>query len=165
MHVGSSAGGKKESMIRFKDNFNSLDPKLQRMIILENDDKTFNISNTLKLCANLHIPLVLDYHHHMCNNTGQKIENYIKRIVNTWDDDIPKMHFSSPKSKKEKRAHSEYIDPKAFITFPEKIKFIDRDIDIMLEAKMKDIALFKLMDNLRENTNYVFVNESTFLLE
>jgi len=165
IHVGSSAGGKKESMIRFKENFKKLDIKLQKMIILENDDKVFNISNTIKLCENLNIPMVLDYHHHRCNNTGQKIEHYIKRIVNTWGNDVPKMHFSSPKSKKEKRAHHDYIDVDAFITFIEKIKFINRDIDIMLEAKMKDEALFKLMRELKEKTNYEFINESTFLIK
>ena len=165
IHVGSSVGGKKESIKRFKDNFNKLNRKLQQMIILENDDKVFNISNVLKLCESLNIPMVLDYHHHKCNNTGQKIEDYIERIVSTWGDDIPKMHFSSPKSKKEKRAHNDYIDVYSFIAFIERIKFIDRDIDIMLEAKMKDNALYKLVNDLKENTNYEFVNESTFIIK
>jgi UV DNA damage endonuclease len=165
LHIGSSAGGKKESLKRFKDNFNKLDKSLQQMIILENDDKTFNMINTLKICESLHVPFVLDYHHHICNNTGQKIEHYIKRIINTWGDDTPKMHFSSPRSKKEKRAHNDFIDVDAFIIFLNRIKFIERDIDIMLEAKMKDVALFKLMSDLREKTNYEFINESTFIIK
>jgi UV DNA damage endonuclease len=135
------------------------------MIILENDDKVFNISDTLKLCEDLCIPMVLDYHHHLCNNTGQKIEDYIDKIVNTWGNDTPKIHFSSPKSENEKRAHNDFVDVNVFIEFINKIKFIDRDIDIMLEAKMKDIALFKLMEELRNKTNYDFVNESTFIIK
>lgn len=165
LHIGSSVGGKKESVYRFKDNFNKLNISLQKMIMVENDDKVFNIDNTLKLCEDLRIPMVLDYHHHICNNVGQKIEKYIKRIVDTWDNDIPKMHFSSPKSMNEKRAHNDYIDVDDFIAFLEKIKFINRDVDIMLEAKMKDEALFKLMRELREITNYDFINESTFIIK
>jgi UV DNA damage endonuclease len=165
IHVGSSSGGKKESIKRFREKFNKLDKSLQQMIVLENDDKIFNIIDTLKLCENLHIPFVLDYHHHMCNNTHQKIEHYIKRIVNTWGNETPKMHFSSPRSKKEVRAHNDYIDADAFITFLNKIKFIDIDIDIMIEAKMKDVALFKLVSDLKEKTNYEFINGSTFIIK
>ncbi|MDD2470031.1 MAG: UV DNA damage repair endonuclease UvsE [Bacilli bacterium] len=165
IHIGSSVGGKKESIKRFENNFNKLDEELQKMIILENDDKIFNISNTLKLCERLKVPMVLDYHHHLCNNTGQKIEKYIDRIVKTWGDDPPKMHFSSPKKKKEKRSHNDYIDVDAFIKFIDKIKVIDRDIDIMLEAKMKDVALFKLINDLKEKTKYEFINESTFIIK
>jgi UV DNA damage endonuclease len=165
IHIGSSAGGKKEAIKRFKNNFNKLDKSLQEMIVLENDDKIFNIIDTLKLCENLHVPFVLDYHHHICNNTHQSIEHYIKRIVNTWNNEIPKMHFSSPRSKKEKRAHNDYIEVDDFITFLNKIKFIDRDIDIMIEAKMKDVALFKLVGDLKEKTDYEFINESTFIIK
>lgn len=165
IHVGSSVGGKEEGIKRFKSNFTKLDKELQSMIMVENDDKTFDISDTLKLCEDLHIPMVLDYHHFICNNTGQKIEQYIDKIANTWGSDIPKMHFSSPKSEVEKRSHSDYIDANDFITFLEKIKFIDRDIDIMLEAKMKDEALFKLMHDLMNITNYEFINESTFIVK
>jgi UV DNA damage endonuclease len=135
------------------------------MIVLENDDKIFNIIDTLKICENLHIPFVLDYHHHICNNTHQKIEHYIKRITNTWGNATPKMHFSSPRSKKEKRAHNDYVDADTFITFLNKIKFIDIDIDIMIEAKMKDVALFKLVSDLQEKTNYEFINGSTFIIK
>jgi UV DNA damage endonuclease len=165
IHIGSSAGGKKEAIERFKTNFNKLDNDLRKMIVLENDDKIFNIIDTLKLCENLHIPFVLDYHHHICNNTHQRIETYIKRILNTWGEDTPKMHFSSPRSEKDKRAHNDYIDVDEFIKFLNKVKFIDKDIDIMLEAKMKDVALFKLMDDLRKKTNYEFINESTFIVK
>jgi UV DNA damage endonuclease len=164
IHIGSKVGGKKEGTKRFNNNFNRLDQDLQRMILLENDDKIYNISNTLKLCEDLKIKMVLDYHHHLCNNSGQKIEDYIERIFNTWGEYTPKIHFSSPKSKKDKRAHHDYINVEEFILFINKIKFINRDFDIMLEAKMKDEALFRLVRELKFKTNYEFINETTFLI-
>lgn len=164
LHVGGKTNGKKEGMKRFINNFNLLDDNLKKMIILENDDKVYNIKNVLKICNTLNIPMVLDYHHYKCNKTNEKIEDYIERIFDTWDT-IPKIHFSSPKSKKEKRAHHEYIDSDEFIKFIEKIKFIDRDFDIMIEAKGKDDALFRLVRELKYKTDYKFINSTTFLVK
>ena len=97
--------------------------------------------------------MVLDYHHFKVNKNNEKIEDYIKRIFDTWDG-IPKVHFSSPKDKKNKRAHNDYIDVFDFIDFIEKVKFINRDFDIMIEAKKKDCAMFKLIRELKYRTNY-----------
>ena len=78
----------------------------------------------------------------------------------------PKVHFSSPKSKlkKEFRSHHDYIASNSFINFIEKIKFINKDFDIMLEAKAKDEALFKLVRELKYKTNYKFIDETTFII-
>lgn len=164
LHIGSKANGKKESMKRFINNFDKLNEELKKMIILENDDKVYNIKNTLKLATTLNIPMVLDYHHFKCNHTNEKIEDYIEKIFNTWDS-IPKIHFSSPKNKKEKRSHNEYIDVDEFIKFIEKIKFIDKDFDIMIEAKAHDDAIFRLIRQLKYKTNYKFIDETTFLVK
>ena len=151
IHVGSSENGKEESIKRFKKNFKKLDKVIQNMIILENDDKVYNVKDTLTLCEDLKIPMVLDYHHYKCNNDGEKIEEYLERIYKTWDGTglCPKMHFSSPKSFKEKRAHSEYIDLKEFRKFLELLKKFDKDVDVMLECKAKDDALFRLVRQLK----------------
>ena len=166
LHIGSSVGGKRVAMKRFKENFQKLDSNLQRMIILENDDKTFNIRNTLSLCNELNIPMVLDYHHYLCNNNGENIIDYIEKICATWGKELlcPKMHFSSPKSKKEKRSHSEYIECDKFIELLETIKFINSDIDIMLEAKAKDEALFRLIRQLKYEKDYKFIKNTVFLI-
>ncbi len=164
LHVGGKTNGKKEGMKRFINNFNLLDKEIQKMIILENDDKIYNIRNVLKICNTLNIPMVLDYHHYKCNKNNEKIEDYIEKIFDTWTS-TPKIHFSSPKSKKEKRSHNEYIDCDEFINFIEKIKFIDKDFDIMLEAKGKDDALFRLVRQLKYKTDYKFVNSTTFLVK
>ena len=37
------------------------------------------------------------------------------------------------------------------------------DIDIMIEAKSKDDALFKLVRELKYKTNYLFLIDTTFI--
>jgi len=160
IHVGSSACGKKRSISRFINNFNKLDKETQKMIIIENDDKIYNIKDVLELCEKIDAPMVLDYHHHICNNDNLKIEDYIEKIFDTWKKDTPKIHFSSPKNIKEKRSHNDYININDFIMFVEKIKFINKDFDVMIEAKEKDYALFKLTRELKY-IDYHFLDETT----
>ncbi len=156
IHVGSSVFGKEKSIQRFIKNFKLLPPYIQKCIAIENDDKVFNIKDCLYICKKLEIPFVLDYHHHICNNEGENIDDYLVDICNTWKNNNPKMHFSSPKSKlkKEFRSHHDFIDYKEFILFLEKLKKLPFNIDIMLEAKNKDEALFKLIRQLKYYTDY-----------
>ncbi len=165
LHVGSSACGKKASITRFINNFNKLPDHIKKCITVENDDKVYNIKDVLELCHKINVPMVLDYHHFICNNEKEDIDDYLKKIIDTWDGKLPKMHFSSPKSKlkKEFRSHSDYINKECFIEFINILKKQDKDIDIMLEAKAKDDAISRLVRCLKYETNYKFVNETTFI--
>lgn len=164
LHVGSSVFGKEKSIKRFKNNFLKLPKKIQDCIALENDDKIYNVLDVLKLCEDLSIPFVLDYHHYVCNNNGISIENYLPNIINTWKNNIPKFHFSSPKNKtkKEFRSHHDYIDVNDFIDFIEILKKYTKRADIMIEAKAKDDALYRLVRQLKYMKDYKFIDESTF---
>lgn len=164
LHIGSNVLGKENSIKRFINNFNKLPKYLQDIIIIENDDKVFNILDTLNLCIKINRPMVLDYHHYLCNNGNLDINDYYKLIFSTWKNLNPKIHFSSPKNKtkKEIRTHHNYIDCDSFISFIESIKYLNYDIDIMLEAKEKDEALFKLIRELKYKTSYDFIDETSF---
>lgn len=166
LHVGSSACGKKASITRFINNFNKLPDHIKKCIAVENDDKVYNIKDVLELCHKINVPMVLDYHHFICNNEKEDINDYLKEIIDTWDGKLPKMHFSSPKSKlkKEFRSHSDYINKECFIKFINILKKQDKDIDIMLEAKAKDDAISRLVRCLKYETNYKFLDETTFII-
>ena len=166
LHVGSSACGKKASITRFINNFNKLPDHIKKCIAVENDDKVYNIKDVLELCYKINVPMVLDYHHFICNNEKEDINDYLKEIIDTWDGKLPKMHFSSPKSKlkKEFRSHSDYINKECFIKFINILKKQDKDIDIMLEAKAKDDAVSRLVRCLKYETNYKFLDETTFII-
>ena len=166
LHVGSSACGKKASITRFINNFNKLPDYIKKCIAVENDDKVYNIKDVLELCHKINVPMVLDYHHFICNNEKEDINDYLKEIIDTWDGKLPKMHFSSPKSKlkKEFRSHSDYINKECFIKFINILKKQDKDIDIMLEAKAKDDAVSRLARCLKYETNYKFLEETTVII-
>ena len=166
LHVGSSACGKKASITRFINNFNKLPDYIKKCIAVENDDKVYNIKDVLELCHKIKVPMVLDYHHFICNNEGENLKDYLNGIIETWNGRLAKMHFSSPKSKlkKEFRSHNDYINSDDFINFINLIKTQDKDIDIMLEAKAKDDAISRLVRQLKYKTNYKFIDETTFII-
>lgn len=157
LHVGSSVFGKTNSIKRFINNFNKLPIYIQKCIAIENDDKIYNVDDCLDLCNKLNIPFILDYHHHICNHINMNID--YEKILKTWTIK-PKMHFSSPKNKTKKdfRSHHDYIEPLDFINFINTLPF---DIDIMLEAKAKDEALFRLTRQLKYY-DFKFLDETSF---
>lgn len=160
LHVGSSVLGKNNSIKRFINNYNKLSPYLRNVIAIENDDKVFNVSDVCYISDILKIPVVLDYHHYKCN----KSDIDIKKIFDSWNGKIPKIHFSSSKNIRNFRSHSEYINSDDFIDFIENIKKFNTDIDIMIEAKAKDDALFRLVREIKYKADYKFVDETTFIV-
>ena len=153
IHVGGATNGKEEAGLeRFITNFNTFPKQVESKIIIENDDKTYTARETLNLCNELNLPMVLDVHHHNCNNANDNIYDLIPKIFDTWENEKlpPKLHFSSPKNGENDRKHSDFINPHDFINFLENIKLFNTDIDIMLECKEKDLALFKLASDMKE---------------
>ena len=163
LHIGSSAFGIEKSITRFINNFKKLDEESKNMIILENDDKVFKIEDVLKICKTLNIPMVLDYHHYKCNKV-EPLEQHIKEIINTWKGKTPKMHLSSKKNNKEFRSHHDYININDFIELTNILKTQNKNIDIMIEAKQKDMALFKLIRELKYK-DYKLIDETTICIE
>jgi UV DNA damage endonuclease len=164
LHVGGLYGDKHSSLQRFKENFVKLPDRIRKRIIVENDDKCFTAADVLQLCKELAIPMVLDVHHHKCANKGENLRELLPEIYKTWDLEPfpPKVHFSSPKSEKEFRSHADYIAFNDFIEFLNITKEVNRDIDIMLEAKMKDKALLELVEKLKDAEGLVRLNTAAF---
>mgnify|MGYP000516949037 FL=1 len=164
LHIGGNTFGKKNSISRFINNFNTLSKDIQESIAIENDDKIFNIRDCVYISKNINVPVILDYHHHICNHNELDINDYLKDILSSWHNATPKMHFSSPKNKTKKdfRSHNDYINVDAFINFIDILKPFNHDVDIMIEAKAKDEALFRLVRELKYKTNYTFIDDTSF---
>lgn len=164
LHIGGNTFGKKNSISRFINNFNTLSKDIQESIAIENDDKIFNISDCVYISKKLNVPVILDYHHHICNHDELDINDYLKDILSSWHNTTPKMHFSSPKNKTKKdfRSHNDYINVDDFINFIDLLKPFNHDVDIMIEAKAKDEALFRLVRELKYKTNYTFIDDTSF---
>lgn len=164
LHVGGTYKDKPKSLERFVENWSTVPAEIQQMIILENDDKSFNVQDTLYLCEKLNIPMAFDLHHHLANHIEKNWQEAWPEIVNTWSSSpLPvKMHISSPKSEEKFRHHADFIDSEMFVDFLNKIKGSTSQIDCMIEAKKKDQALFKLVKDLKGNKKLKWVDQSSF---
>ncbi|MBY0124293.1 UV DNA damage repair endonuclease UvsE [Bacillus sp. S/N-304-OC-R1] len=167
MHVGGSYKETEKSLERFIDNWMVVPKGIQKMIMLENDDTSFTLDDTLYLCEKLGIPLVFDFHHHLAHHREPDWESSWNRIIGTWKTSpLPiKMHISSPKSEKEFRHHADYIDPDMFFEFLHVIKGSVPQIDCMIEAKKKDEALFALMNDIKHREEVEMIDGSSFRLK
>ncbi|MNP19453.1 UV DNA damage endonuclease [compost metagenome] len=161
IHVGGSYGDKQAAGKRFTRNFLALPQEVRERITLENDDKTFTAVETLAICEEVGAPMVLDLHHHMVNNGGETAVSLWPRVLRTWEGAgveepealglpalPPKIHVSSPREGKDIRAHADYVEAGPLLEFLREIAPDTPALDVMLEAKMKDGALFRLMEDL-----------------
>ncbi|MBM6616787.1 UV DNA damage repair endonuclease UvsE [Bacillus suaedaesalsae] len=150
IHVGGAYGDKEEALKRFNKNIQLLPTDVKGRMTLENDDKTYTMAETLAVCREHSIPLMFDYHHHMANLSEESLEELLPSVFETWDHFglIPKVHISSPKTEKQFRHHADFVDLEFILPFLKVAKSIGRDFDIMIEAKEKDRAALKLVEDI-----------------
>jgi len=165
IHIGGAKGGKEVAINRFIENLGKFPSRIKERLILENDDKIFSAKDVLHISKITKLPMVLDVHHHNCKNEGENISEFIGDVFDTWNQEniVPKIHFSTPREFVNDRKHSDYIDAKEFLNFIKLAKdYSNRDFDVMIEAKKKDIALFKLIDDLKIlDKNIKFIDKTT----
>lgn len=167
IHIGGATGGKEAGLQRFINNFKTFPSKIKDRLIIENDDKTYTAMETLELCKILKLPMVLDVHHHNCNNNGESLSDFLNDVFFTWNNEAlpPKFHFSSPLNGERDRKHADFIIAEDFLSFVEKTRFINKDFDVMLECKEKDLALYKLVKDIKKlRPEYTWIDQSTFIV-
>lgn len=164
LHAGGIYKNKKQSLDRFCREFVALPDTIRQRIMIENDDKVYTAADVLSLCKKLGAPLVLDVHHHHCLNNGEELSKLWPDIVSTWGDALPKIHISSPKNEKDRRSHAELISAKSLLPFLSAASKLDRDFDVMVEAKGKDRALFALLDELERTPGIKRVEEAAIII-
>ena len=145
IHTGGVYGNKTEAMKRFVNTYNNLDINISKYLRLENDDVSYTLSDVISLSKTCGIPILLDIHHHNCNNGGvYNIKPLIKYIKDSWSSTgiIPKCHISSGISNYKDKRHADYISPADFFSFCELTE--DIKVDLMVEAKLKELAVLEL---------------------
>jgi UV DNA damage endonuclease len=175
IHVGGSYGDKEKAAERFITHFRMLRPEIQNRITLENDDKTFTALETVEIAERVGAPMVLDIHHHQVNNLGEQAVQLWPRIQKTWLNTVksdqsvgetpalpPKIHASSPKSENDPRSHADYVDAQPLLAFLRAIAADTPNLDIMIEAKMKDEALLRLMEACKRYKDVTPLSQASF---
>ena len=145
IHVGATYGNKEGAIYRWKQNFKRLSPTCQKRLTLENDDKEsmYSVKDLYdSVYQDIGIPIVFDIHHHNFNTGGMSHEEAMKLAASTWPKGIrPVVHYSESKSLHENnskiklQAHSDFIS--------DYIQTYDNDVDVMIEAKAKELALLE----------------------
>lgn len=142
IHVGGKKGGVELGKERFVNNFIRMPERVQKSIMLENCDKSYNVSNTLELCEILDIPMTYDYHHSRILKSELSDSEYMDRIVDTWKGQECIGHLSSSADEyKLVSKHHDYITEEDMIDF---IKVTGGRINCELECKQKDLALLRI---------------------
>lgn len=139
IHCNGVYGDKLSAMDRFCDNYNKLSDSVKNRLSIENDDKAsmYSVNDLLYIHNKISIPIVFDYHHHRFCDGGITEEEALALAVSTWKNGItPVVHYSESAVDKKPQAHSDFIK-----TLP---NTYGNDVDIMLETKMKDLALLEV---------------------
>jgi len=150
VHGGGMYGDKEKTKIRWCEQFQELPENVKKRLVLENCEKSFSIKDCLEVSNRINIPIVFDTHHFECYKLLHPDEDfedasvYIPLILETWKKRgiKPKFHVSEQGSGRCGH-HSDYINeiPEYLLEIPQKYGI---DIDIMIEAKCKELAILKL---------------------
>ena len=169
VHVGGVYGEKAAAMDRWAASYRELPEASKRRLVLENDDISYSAADVLQLHERTGVPLVFDSHHFCCNNPERlDLADTARQFLASWPSGVrPKTHVSSPRTemrevKRRNRktrkletvalpplwtGHADYCDPFAFIDLMRRMP-PGAEFDIMLECKVKDLALRRLRNDL-----------------
>lgn len=144
IHVGAAYDDKGKACKNFIKNFKNLSQAVRSRLTVENDDKA-SLYSTKELYHMIYqeigIPIVFDYHHHTFCEGGQTEQEALELAISTWNGITPVVHYSESRSLEQgdstikPQAHSDYVY--------RYINTYGHNVDIMIEAKEKELALFK----------------------
>jgi UV DNA damage endonuclease len=140
LHVGGAYNNKREALSRFISNYSKLRSGIRRRLVIENDDRLYDIKDCIEINNKIKIPVVFDTLHHECLNNDEPFREAIEEITKTWRniDGIPMVDYSNQAPNQKHGKHAQSINEDEFK------KFIDStnglDFDIMLEIKIKRSA-------------------------
>ncbi len=146
LHIGGVYSDKKTAIERFIENFKKLNPEIQKRLIIENDDKSYTIDDVLFISSKINIPVVFDNLHHRLNHSQNNKLNEFELIDlcnKSWkeEDGKQKIHYSQSANNYQNGAHSKTINSQKFVSFYNQLN--NKDIDIMLEVKDKNLSAIK----------------------
>ena len=152
LHLGGVYGDKRQSISRFISCYNDLNSNIKKRLVLENDDRMYNIEDILCVASAIGIPVVFDNLHNSVYpaNKAIGVEDWIKACSESWkkDDGQQKVHYSQQNPGKKPGAHSESIRIDPFFEFCRQLSGLN--IDIMLEVKDKNLSALKCINCVNE---------------
>ncbi len=168
LHAGGAYNDAAASSERFVRAVDRLPNIVRERLVLENDDRSFDLLDCYWIHQRTGLPLVLDVLHHRClNRRDIPIAEALALALHTWPPhQKPKLHFSSSRTELRRlrrngewhlqmpliNQHSDFIEPFSFIDF---LRLANRResriFDIMLEAKARDLALTRIRQQVERH--------------
>ena len=146
IHCNGVYGDKVSAMDRFCRNFDRLPDSVKTRLTVENDDKAsmYSVKDLMYIHKQIGIPIVFDYHHHKFCTGNLSEREALEMAMSTWPKGIkPVVHYSESAIGKMPQAHSDYIF--------DKINTYGYDLDIEVEAKMKELAVLTYLNKYGHN--------------
>jgi len=144
IHIGGAYGDKESAMERFCKSFKRLPKSVRSRLTVENDDRAsmYSVKDLYYgVYQRIGIPIVFDYHHHKFQTGDMTEQKALEMAIKTWGDIKPVVHYSESRCEEQQdekirpQAHSDYVI--------NKINTYGYDIDVMVEAKAKELAVEK----------------------
>jgi UV DNA damage endonuclease len=140
-------GGKSDRMMRLVEQIKILPESIRTRLTLENDEMSYSVNDLVDVSSQTGVPVVWDSHHHTFNDGGLSMEDAMNVTKQTWGKIKPLQHISNTEphlsngSFIDRRKHSEmihYVPPLQLNALRDDI------IDVEVEAKLKNISVFKM---------------------
>lgn len=149
IHVGGVYGDKTAAITRFARNYRLLPLPVRRRLVIENDDRSYTVSDCLEVHRLTRIPVLLDSFHHSLNSSGQPLRAALLLCARTWrrDDGPPMVDYSSQQPGARRGTHAEHIDLRDFRRFLDACRGLN--LDVMLEIKDKEQSALRAIDLCR----------------
>jgi UV DNA damage endonuclease len=155
LHVGALGGNRSAALDRFSRSYEQLSERARRRLAVEHDERLFDVADVLELHARLGCTVVFDHHHHRCNVAPgyEDPARAIAEVCATWPDGVrPKLHLSSPRTELRAHGRAPLLDQHSDFVTPWDLRDLldgaGRPVDVMIEAKAKDLAVLWLRKQL-----------------
>jgi len=154
IHVGGAYGNKDGSIRRFIERYYGLSEAIRRILVIENDDRSYTIADCLRIHRETGVPIRLDVFHHELNFSGVSIRDALADVAKTWQvyDGIPMVDYSGRRIGGLKVGHMESIDAFHFKRFLSATQSFD--FDLMLEIKDKEMSALKAVELARKGKRF-----------
>lgn len=136
IHGGGLYGDRDASTRRLIDALRALPQVIRKRLILENDERLFNLEQILAVAEAAELPACFDIHHHQINPGTADLTGLLERVGKTWDC-RPKVHISSQRPSSRIGAHDDLLHEPDMAALARVLPF---EADVMIEAKSKEVA-------------------------
>ena len=177
VHVGGVYGDKPSALDRWTRAFEALSDKARARVVVENDETSFDVADVIELHRRTGVRVVFDHHHHRCNPAARLADpaEALAAAYATWPSDLrPKAHLSSPRTELRTlgrgkglrvvppllEQHADFVSPWDAAGL---LRATPGPLDLMLEAKAKDLAVLWLRQQLRRVAPDLAAAEETAL--